>query len=735
MAIAPPSTAGPLSLPESAPLEEPARDQTSDEHGSCAHCELPVRVRAGTPADAELFCCVGCRLAHAVAGKGAASGLLEARLLVAAILSMGVMTFSLVLHSIDLHASGDEQGLVALVSLGRAALALLALPVLVLLAPPLAAGAAADLRNRRVRMDGLIVLGAGAAYALSLVHAWRGEGAVYFDTAAMVLVLVTFGRRLEAHARHHAATTAQALADVLPASARRLGDDDASELVDPLELAPGDRVQVAPGETVPADARVLRGRSALLTASLTGEQLPRAVGPGDEAPAGAINTDGALQLEVRRAATEGSLAHLRRLLEAPLAMAPALRTADRLAGALAALAITLALVGGLRDGLSHDAARGLRTALSVLLVACPCALGLATPLAYRAARAALARRGVLVNDAGALERAARVDHVVFDKTGTLTEPLGQLQPLAGSDAEVWRRARALIAGSGHALARAVGNPERAEVRELAVANGRGVSGLVDGHRLRVGRLDWVLQACAPGASRPLRAALEEAAADGATVVAVAADTELRAGACLRQQLRPSAEASLAELAALGLHAEILSGDAEPAVAALGAELGIPASGALSPEAKHELLLSRRAAGATVLMVGDGMNDAPALRLADVGVALAGGTSLARARADVELVGDDLRGLLVLLQGSHKLRATVRGNLAWTLLYNAGALALAFSGHLPPLAAVAAMIASSLVVSWRSQRLLSWKPLQPQAQEPGAEFPALSGDALAEGTRA
>ncbi|GJM23052.1 MAG: copper-translocating P-type ATPase [Planctomycetota bacterium] len=679
---------------------------------------------------------MGCRIAHAVSGSGQRTGLLDARLLCAGILAMGVMTFSLVLHSIDLHADGNEHGLVQLVSLGRVALALLALPVLALLVPPLAGGAWLDLRSGRVRMDGLIVLAVSAAYLLSSVNAWRGAGEVYFDTATMVLVLVTLGRRLEAHSRAHARSTAEALADVLPARATRLPASGAHQEVDPSALRAGDRVRVAPGESVPADARVLHGHSALVTALVSGEEAPREVRPGDSAPAGALNTDGALELRVEAAGGEGSLARLRQLLDAPLQVAPALRTADRLAGVLSVVAAALALAGGLHSGMQSGLADGLRTALSVLLVACPCALGLATPLAYRALRSALARRGVLVNDAAALERAARVDHVVFDKTGTLTEPLGRFELLPGADAEVWQRGAALIAASGHPLARGTCSADDSSaVSALRVTRGAGVQGRVGAHELLVGRADW-LAARGVRLDPDLSAALDTARAAGDTLVSVAENGVQRAAARLAQRVRPGVHECVDSLRARGLELEILSGDASAAARALGRELALPARGDASPSDKHARLAELRGARHSVLMLGDGMNDAPALRLADVGVALASGTSLARSQAHIELVHDDPRALLVLLDAARALRRTVRGNLFWTLSYNAVALALAASGRLPPLAAVVAMIASSLAVSWRSQKLLSWRPtLAPALSAPRAATAPTPRAMHAEGARA
>jgi len=679
---------------------------------ACAHCGLPVVTRRA-PAG-PLYCCLGCRLAAAAGGADGARGFLAARLLCATFLAMGVMTASLVLYSTELHARGDEPGLRALLDAGHAALALFSLPVLLLLGVPLLAGAAADLRAGRVRMDGLIVLATAAAFGLSLLHTWRGAGEVYFDTATMVLVLVTFGRRLEAHARAHARDAAAALAECLPRAAHRVppGGGPAAD-VPPETLLAGDTCEVRPGEALPADAVVLAGRSEVACAHMTGEEAPRAVGPGDELPAGALDGAGALTVRVLRPAATSSLQRLRALLDAPLPATHLMRLTDRLAGWLAGLSILLAAAAGGWHAVHHDAGTGLRVALSVLLVACPCALGLAVPLAYRALRAALARRGVLVHDAAALERAARVDLVLLDKTGTLTDPCDARAVLLESRPGAGARLAALVAASGHALAPALaGAAGRADgaaprVDGARLVAGRGASGTLDGLPACAGQPEWLDERGARWAT-PLAAARARWAGRGGSLVALEQDGEVIALACVEHGLRRGARAAVDALRRDGLQVQVLSGDRAAAAARIGEALDVPARGELSPEDKLDEVRRARAAGHMVLVAGDGVNDAPALREADVGVVVAG-TAAARSQAGVELTGEDLRALPLLLSGARTLRRAVRANLGWTLAYNGVLLALAASGRLHPLLAAAAMIVSSLMVSARSWRLLHWAP--------------------------
>jgi heavy metal translocating P-type ATPase len=645
-------------------------------------------------------------MAAAASGGGGATKFLEARLLLAAFLAMGTMEFSLVLYGDAIFDARADHATGAIRQIGRIALACFSLPVLLLLAPPILAGAWTDLRARKVRTDGLIVLATAAAWGLSAWHSWIGEGEVYFETATMLLVLFAFGRRLEAHARVQGRDAAKSLLECLPEKAHRLGADGTEEDVPHAALKAGDRVRIAPGEGVPADLVVEEGASEVRAAHVTGEEAPRPAVPGDAVPAGAVNGSGALVARVERTAEEGSFGRVLALLDAPLAETRTTRMTDRLSSWLVLLSVVLAVAGGLRSAASGGAGAGLRTAVSVLVVACPCALGLATPLAFRAIRAALARRGVLVRDPAALEVAATVDRVLLDKTGTLTDVSNaRLSREWGDEASFLRLSR-LVAHSGHALAAAA--PVRgAAPSSVTAVPGFGARGVVDGIEAMAGSPAWMdaeRRGWEPEAARRR----DEVAAAGTTMVAYAERDRVVALAAVRQRLRPGAEEAIARLRAAGLAVEILSGDRAAAVSDLAARLGTEGRGALTPADKSRRVEELRAAGARVLMAGDGVNDAPALRAADVSVAMACGTAAARSQAQVEVLGDDFGAIPRFLEASRALRRTIRGNLAWNVVYNAVALAFAASGHLHPLIAVSAMIASSLAASVRSYRLLGWK---------------------------
>ncbi len=627
---------------------------------------------------------------------------LEMRLLLSAFFAMGVMTFAFIQHGgafydLDDSAADVVRGMI------QVALAVFSLPVLLLLGIPILRGAWLDLTQGLVRMDGLIVLATSGAWLLSVRNSLSGEGDVYYDTAAMVLVLVVFGRRLEVVAREKGASASRQLETLLPPQAHRQDETGAWTDLSPLDLKRGDRVRVEPGESVPADLRILEGDSEIMAAHLTGESKPLPTGPGRVVPAGAVNGFGTLVARVEETAAEGSLARIRHLLEAPLEATRSMRLADRIAGWLFALTLCLAGLAwwwGWTHGGSPEA---LERTLSVLLVACPCALGLAIPLAYRAARAALVEKGILVRDIPALERAASIRHVVLDKTGTLTMPRGRLRSEAGASSEDFLKLASLVHHSRHPLAATVESPGF-RPNKLRVHTGAGVEGEFDGRFGRAGSPHW-LDAQQARWPKDLAESRHRHQAAGDTLIAYAEDGEVRALGVLRQELRPSAEEAIAALRAQGHDITVLSGDTPQTVRAITERLGIHGLGGLSPEEKLARIRKLEGDGLPTLVVGDGVNDAPALKEASVGVAMGSGTEAARAHGDIEILDDDLRRIPLFLATARRLRRVVRGNLAWTLAYNTVAFGLAVSGRLNPIAAAGLMIASSLVVSLRSLRFL------------------------------
>ena len=667
------------------------------ENSACAYCGLPARApRGGGPA----WCCLGCRLAQE-AGGGGPVRFLEARLVLSAFLAVGLMEFSMALYGASVYDAVEDEGLILVRSAGRLILPLFAVPVLLLLGVPMLRGAARDLRGGAVRLEGLVVLATIAAFGLSLWNTLQGTGEVYYETAAMVLVLVAFGRRLEARSRMESRDAAVALCATLPQWAWRCDAASEPQQVAPESLRPGDVVVIRPGESVPADAVVQSGSSEITAAHLTGEQAPRAVACGAAIDAGAVNGTGTLRARVTAAVAEGSLGRVRKLLEAPLPRTRLLRLTDKLSGWLALVAVVLAAYGAWRSTLQSGAGEGLRTALAVLLVACPCALGLAIPLAFHALRTRLARAGVLVEEAVALEVAPDIDTVVFDKTGTLSDPASMRIAAQGGSAAALRRLYSVVAASRHALAAAL--PAASMAEDVQVLPGLGAVGTTEGICVHAGSAAWIEERC--GAGIEILAAARRAAMNGASVVVSAEAGQVVAFVAVEQSLRPSAAGAVARLKARGLRVLVLSGDRAESAAALGRELQVEAVGQLRPEDKLRLVEELRAQGRKVLVVGDGLNDAPMLRHADVALSMGGGTAAARSQAQVDVLRDDLNAVPLLLSAARALRSTIRGNIFWTLFYNGLALVLATLGLLNPLIAAAAMIISSLVVSARSLRLL------------------------------
>jgi Cu+-exporting ATPase len=569
-----------------------------------------------------------------------------------------------------------------------------------------------SLRAGAASMDVLVALGTTAAYALSL-YALATEGAhaeTYFEAGATVIALVRLGRLLEARARRRTSAAIRALARLRPDTARVLRDGVAIE-VKLDAVRPGDVVVIRPGERVPVDGVVRTGESEADESHLTGESLPVAKAPGDRVTGGAINGGGLLEVEATAVGPETVLARMIRLVEdAQAAKPPIQRQVDRVAAVFVPVVVAIAAVtavGWLVAGAGLDAA--VLRAVGVLVIACPCALGLATPTAIMVATGVAAQRGILIKDAEALERAGAVTVVVFDKTGTLTvgrPVLTRLVPAEGvAEAEVLALAAGLQSGSEHPLARAVMAAAAARGVAPAAATalralpGRGMEGAVDGRRLVLGSFR-VLEPAGP-APEALVAAAEAIQAAGGTVswlVETAPAPRVLAAFGFADAAKPGAAEAVATLAAMGIRSVLLTGDNRAAAAAIGVALGIDEVMAeVLPADKATAVATLRHAGAVVAMVGDGINDAPALAAADVGFAMADGTDVAMHAAGVTLMRGDPRLVGEAIALSRRTQAKIRQGLAWAFGYNVLGIPLAAAGWLSPIVAGAAMAASSVSV--------------------------------------
>ena len=627
--------------------------------------------------------------------------------------------------------------------------AVLATPVVLWAGAGFHRAALAGLRHRAATMDTLVSLGTLAAWGWSvaaLLAARPGDPApgepggahLYFEVAAIIVVLILFGRWLEQRARSRSGQALRRLAELGSGTAMVLRDG--AEVPVPVEqVAVGDRFVVRPGQKLATDGVVEEGRSSIDRSLLTGESVPVEAGPGDEVTGATVNLEGRLVVRATRVGADTALAQIVRLVEAAQgSKAPVQRLADRVAGVFVPVVLAIAALtfaGWLATG--HTAAEAVSAAVAVLIVACPCSLGLATPTAVMAGTGRGAQLGILIRGAEVLERAGRVTTALLDKTGTLTRGRMALVEVAADDgvdpAELLALAASLEDASEHPVARAVaeGAKERGLARSPVEAftslPGQGVTGRVGGRELLVGSTGllagrgWVV-------GGRVQAAVDAARAAGRTAVVAGWDGRARGMLAVADQVKPGARAAVERLRELGLETVMLTGDHQATAATVAAELGVDGFAAeLSPGAKAAEVRRRQQAGQVVAMVGDGVNDAPALAQADVGVALGGGTDVAVEASDLTLVGGDPGGVADAVALSRETYATIKQNLFWAFAYNVAAIPLAALGRLHPMVAAAAMSLSSVFVVGCSLQLRSFSPARPLATR--ARRLALAGVAV------
>lgn len=623
------------------------------------------------------------------------------RLAVAGFGMMQLMTFAVSLYAGVIQGMApDLQQFLRFVSLA------VATPVVLYSAQPFFSTAWRSVRAGTPGMDVPVALSIGAAYLWSAWATVRGQGTVYYDSVVMFTFFLLLGRYLEMSLRHRAGMQQDALLRLLPESVLRLSGENA-ERVTPDELRAGDRVRILAGERVAADGVIESGSTEVDESLLTGESAARARGPGAALLAGTLNLSAAIEMRVGRVGADSTLAAISRLLERAQAARPRIADlADRIASGFVVAVLVLALAVGLY-WLHSDAARAFPTVLAVLVVTCPCALSLATPASLAAATTRLARAGLLVSRSRALERLARADCIVFDKTGTLTLGTPRLDEVITLDARVSPQrclevAAALESHTAHPLARAFAHlPAAVGVRDLRCDAGLGIEGCVGGVRYRLGRMDYVLKVSAKhSAPMAIRA-------DPQLARIVLGDEQGPLAAFrVSDALREDAAETLLRLQRLGVTPLIASGDESGAVELAARRLGgIAAHAGLSAEQKLSLVQALQQAGRRVVMVGDGVNDAPVLAAADVSVAIASGTDLAKIQADLVLLGEGLGGLLTAVATSRRMLHLIRQNLTWAVLYNLTAVPLAASGLLQPWMAALGMSLSSLLVVMNSMRLI------------------------------
>ncbi len=628
------------------------------------------------------------------------------RLWVAGFGMMQVMMYAVPVYLADGDMTADIESLMRWASL------LLTLPVIFYSSAPFFRNAWRDLKLRRVGMDVPVALGVGAAFLASCWATLIQDGEVYFDSVTMFIFFLLGGRYLEMTARQKAVSVTEALAKLLPAFAQIMPNfpvDRSSEQRAVADLHPGDVVLVRPGDVVPADGRVIEGVSSANEALLTGESRPVPKSPGMPVTGGSVNTDSPLVVRVEQVGEGTRLSAIVHLMERAAAEKPRIvELADRIASYFVAALLLVAVAVAIGWSI-FDPSRALWITVSVLVVTCPCALSLATPIALTVAAGALAKDGLLVTRGHAIETLARATYFVFDKTGTLTS--GQMRLVdvlpTGSmtRAECVKIAAALEQSSEHpvavALRLACAGDDVPPAGNALSEPGQGIEGEIGGRRYRIGRPAYALGLATTVAPDLIATWLET----GDTVVVLGDATGFLALFRLGDEVRPEALPLIDALKTAGKQIVLLTGDA-PAVARHVAErLGIADVRAdATPQGKHECVTSLQAGGAVVAMVGDGVNDAPVLAQAQVSIAMGGGAQLARTQADFVLLSENLdhlrRGLL---RGEKTLRI-IRQNLWWSFAYNFVALPLAIAGFVTPWLAGIGMSASSLLVVLNSLRI-------------------------------
>lgn len=772
----------------------------SEEPLCCIWCGLPVAgVRSPSPralnaatvdasASDDVYCCFGCRMAHTITQERGREGAVRwtiVRLGIAIFFSMNLMAFTMTMWSLDVYDVQRDPFQVQLFDVFRWLSMIFSLPVLGLLGIPLLQNAIISWRQRIFSTDLLIATGVAAAYVISVVNVLRGSETVYFEVGATVLVMVTLGRWFEATGKHRATEALDQLAALLPESVTRQ-TPDGSEEVPCSEITVGDRLEIRPGERFPVDAILVQGRTTVDEQVFTGESVPVGRVTGDRLLGGTVNLDGNVIVEATAVFKAGSFGRLLQLLqEARLSRGHYQRLADRVSAwffplitGVAALTLIAHWSAGIGVAVQH--------ALSVLLIACPCALGLATPLAVWTALSTAAKHQVLFRSGEAIERLAIVKSICFDKTGTLTTGSPQVRHLCVLDdhdsRDILPLCAALAKTSTHPFSKAVvqfveewPTSNRAactaaeardwnkniDLRDIRSVPGGGVEAFSpDGKQLRLGSLEFITAAgdISPRLRLRMAHALSIADQEAASVVAVSVAARPVIMFLLTETMRPESSETVKRCMELHLPVTVLTGDRAAKAEQLRRnlldchEVGcqcsvecaagnthdhhhheiIPAPAPASrlkiecdlrPEQKVRHLREIRERCSTVAMVGDGINDAPALAVSDVGIAMGCGADVSRDSAQVCLLSNDLSRIPWAVQLARRTTRVIRHNLFWAFGYNFAGVVLAAFGLLNPAVAAGLMIVSSLLVITNSLRLMADSPDDSSEREqPTVELP-------------
>jgi heavy metal translocating P-type ATPase len=635
------------------------------------------------------------------------------RIGVAAFLWLNVMTLSLVIYASYWESISDTAR-----HLVPAVLMALTAPAVFYSAWPILRVAALGARHGVLRMEALLALGILAAYGYSSAQAILGGKHYYFDTACAIITLVLLGKLLERGAKERTTQALSLLYRMMPKKARLL-DEGREHFVSIDALQPGHLFLVKAGERIPADAVVTQGRSHVDESILTGESEPKEKSPGDPLICGSLNTGGVLEARATRVGLDSTLTHIIRSVETAMSSrAPIARVVDRVSRIFVPAVVLLAIAAcAVSLAFGMPATEALMRAISVLVIACPCALGIATPLAITSAVGAASRRGILISDSRVLEEMDRLDVLVLDKTGTVTQgEFSVVDFISLSDPDhLLSLAAGLEVFSEHPVGRALvryavsrGLPMR-RARDVRIHQGLGLSGDSQGTPVAVGNRS-LLASLRVSINADLDQRVAAWEAQGYTVAFLAANGAAAGAMAFGDQVRPDAPPLVAAMRARGVQTILLSGDTQESTRRAAAALGVTSFQAqVLPEQKRQFLEDLKARGRVVAMVGDGVNDAPALAAANLGIALGSGADIAMQAAPVVLMANDLARVSEVFDLSRVTLRVVRQNLFWAFFYNAAGITLALAGVLNPILAAGAMVLSSLSVIWNSMRLRSFQP--------------------------
>jgi heavy metal translocating P-type ATPase len=710
---------------------------------TCDYCGLPLPGRAyeehpkavSSTASDEIaptkeYCCIGCSFAARITSESGDAGeerMAMTKLGLAVFFAMSVMVFSLLLWSqgdSSVGEASDERLASLFYSIARYLSLLFSIPVIFLLGAPVLENAVGNVLRGRLSTDLLLAVGVAASFGYSAYHVFLGEGHVYFEVACAILVAVTLGKWLEAHCKRQMTESLSALAKLLPKRVQVLNAEGGVREVELSEIAVGDCLRILAGERIAVDGLIQSGQTLVDEQVITGESEPVSKNVHDRVLAGGLCLDGEIVVRATAAGGEGAI---QRIVNAVTAAAQTRSKPQILAESITAWFLpTVILIASMTFAFhwqTGGAYAGLANALCVVLIACPCALGLATPLAIWAGIGRASREQILVREGDALLQLADLRAVAFDKTGTLTSGASladyELFPCALSEAEVVSIARRLAESSKHLYSQSIAarfdDATPIDLQFVRVVMGRGVAAILPerDERVLLGSVRFLHESGCNFSDR-LRRSIEFSEASGRGISLLAVGDEVVALFQFHERLRDDAVDAISALRDRGIEVVLLSGDHRRRVEAVANRLGIACRAELLPEEKLSVLREMRKTHGKLAMVGDGVNDAPALAAADVGIAMGCGADVSRDAAAVCLLGNQLMRIPQAIELGRLTRQTVRWNLIWTFGYNVVGISLAVTGRLHPAVAAGAMIVSSLMVVIQSLRLANIELAQSSA---------------------